>query len=649
MITCTAQAGRPTARSRAASRCGIAALATMAALLCTVAGAQAPAAAHIAASRLFGGHWDDTVEHLVRGPDGRLYAYGRQASPFAPGVASATFTNAGQSMSYVARIDPSTLAVDWQVPVGRDRPKPVSLDDADRVDGFALGADGNIYVAAYAASTRHPQGGGSYVGWGGAKYVYRVDGLGNVAAYAGPLDPAIRSIRALAVDARGNVWLAGRAGRALATSAGAMVGAAQLGTHDAGAYLVRIDAATRTPSVATFLTAPGSRPAAPNAQSCREPFRDADTTPYAIAVAADGSVYVAGQANPGDLPTTAGAASTPDVAYRDAFVMRVNAGGTAALFVARFGGADNDRATSLAVEPDGNVLVAGKWLDKGGVWYGTRGGFQTTISRQWAASNTCEASVPTEAGFLLRVAPDGTQVGGAALIGAVGGDLAGWMNHEAVMPLRIVQDGAGHVLVAGTTDSGQSLPTRLPFVPDAELYQYGVRPTHAFVMKVRASDFSLVYASRFGPRDSHAGAGGVAADSAGNVFVAGSAPNAEALPMVNVPAAGRPFRFASAFVTRVHETPTDLALSVSPSQPLAGAAVQLTATLGDRGYAGSVEFRDRGVLVATAPLASGVAQASISLPAGVHQLSAVVRGAGVWQGNATAPATLVVNQTSATP
>jgi hypothetical protein len=49
--------------------------------------------------------------------------------------------------------------------------------------------------------------------------------------------------------------------------------------------------------------------------------------------------------------------------------------------------------------------------------------------------------VPTEAAFLLRVAPNGSQVGGASLIGAVGGDLAGWMNHEGVMPVRIALDG----------------------------------------------------------------------------------------------------------------------------------------------------------------------------------------------------------------
>lgn len=606
-------------------------------------------AAYIAASRLLGGHWEDSIEHLVRGPDGRLYAYGRQASPFNPMLASAAITNAGQSDVFVARIDPATLAVEWTTPVGRDRPHAVSTGHVDRVDGFALGADGHLYVAAYATSVAYPQSGGAYTGWGGSKLIFRIDPQGNATKYAGPLDPAIQSIRALAVDAQGNVYLSGRAARTLATTAGAIVSGAQLTTHDSGAYLLKIDAATRVPVVATFLAVPGSRAATPHPQSCRAPFIDAGTSAHAIAIHGDGTVILAGQAEPGDLPATAGAATTPDVAYRDAFVMRVNATGTSALFVARFGGADNDRATSVAIEPDGSVLVAGKWLDKGGVWHGPRGGFQTTIARQWSASNPCEATVPTEAAFLLRVASNGAQVGGTSLIGAVGGDLAGWMNHEGVFPVRIVRDGSGHVLITGTTDSGQSLPTHAPFVPDAALYQAGVRPTHAFVMKVRASDFALMYASRFGPRDSHAQGRAIAVDDAGNVYVAGNAPNAEAFPVVNVPVVGRPFRFASGFVTRVHETAADLAFSASPAQPLAGAPVQLTATLGDRQYAGTVEFRSGGTLVGSAALAGGVAQLPTSFPAGIHRLTAVVRGPGFWNGNSTAPATLVVTQTSATP
>jgi hypothetical protein len=117
--------------------------------------------------------------------------------------------------------------------------------------------------------------------------------------------------------------------------------------------------------------------------------------------------------------------------------------------------------------------------------------------------------------------------------------------------------------------------------------------------------------------------------------------------MINVPTVGRPFRYSSAFVTRVHETPLDFSLKASPAQPLAGTPVQLSATLGDRSQAASIDFRSRGTLVGSAPLVDGVAQLSVALPAGIHQLSATVRGGGPWHGNSTAPTTLVVTQTSA--
>lgn len=641
-----ASPGRESPLARELATCRILAVALAAAGVVVVPPVAAQPAATIVASRMLGGHWDDVVDEIARAADGRLYVRGRQASPFAPDVASSATVNAGQSSVFVARVDPATLAVDWRVHVGRDRASVPEEDHARRVEGFALGPDGHAYVAAYASSSRPPAAGDTYTGDGGVPAIFRVDPNGTATLHAGPLDPAIRSVRALAVDGHGHVYLTGRASRSLPTSPGAMVSGAQLGAHETGAYLMRIDAATRAVGVATFLGVPGSRAATPNAQSCRAPFVDAHTVAHAIAVAPDGTIYLAGQAEPGDLAATPGAATTPDVAYRDAFVMRVDAAGTSRLFVARFGGGDNDRATALLLEPGGSALVAGKWLDRGGVWHGPRAGFQTTIARQWSASNPCEPTVPTEAAFLLRVGPDGAQLGGTSLIGSVGGDLAGWMNREGVMPVRLAGDGAGHVLLAGTTDSGQSLPTRAPFVPDADLFQASPRPAHAFVMKVRASDFALVYASRFGPRGSDAHGRGVAADGAGNVYVVGTAPNAEAFPLVHAAPSGRPFRFASTFVTRLHEAAADFALAAAPA---AGTGVQLTATLADPYATGHVEFRDRGTPLATAPLVDGKARVAVPLPAGIRVLSAVVRGAGAWDGNATAPLALAVAQPGAAP
>jgi hypothetical protein len=624
-------------------------IACIAYLLAASAGSQVPAA-YISGSRLVGGDWEDIVDNMVRAVDGKLYLYGRQVSTFAPGLSSSRYTNAGLYGAFVARVDPVSLATDWVTIVGRQRSRLFSLDDHDVVDGFAMGADGNVYVAAYASSARYPEAGGAYTGWGGAKYIYRLDAQGNATPYAGPLDPAIRTIRALAVDAQGNAYLSGRAGTAMATTAGAIATGPQVAVAaDSGPYLVKIDRVTRKPAYATFLTIPRTRTATPDEQFCRESFRDALTSAFAIAVAPDGSVYLGGQANPEDLPATAGATDTLDTKFRDAFVARVSASGTSMLFVARFGGSDNDRVTSLIVGADGNVTVAGKWLDKGS-WFGPRGGFQSTIYREWGWGDPfCQVTHPAEAGFLLRISSTGVQVGVTAMIGAMSGDLSGHNQpfYENARPIRIAADAGGHVYIVGTTNPGQSLPTLAPLVPDAVFHKYGSIGTQPFVLKVRLSDFSLAWGSRFGAREGFGSATALAVDTAGNVFVAGNTAWPEAFPVVNAPSFGRPFRFSSGFVTRIHEAPADLVLTASPSAAMAGAQVQLTAKLGDRQYAGSIEFRDRGVVIGTVPLVAGTARLTLPFPAGIRQLSATVRGAGVWNGNTSAPLTLVVQQTSA--
>ena len=87
--------------------------------------------------------------------------------------------------------------------------------------------------------------------------------------------------------------------------------------------------------------------------------------------------------------------------------------------------------------------------------------------------------------------------------------------------------------------------------------------------------------------------------------------------------------------------------TVAPARPSMLYPSNTWLMLGDRSQVASIDFRNRGTLVGSAPLVDGVAQISVALPAGIHQLSATVRGGGPWHGNATAPTTLVVTQTSA--
>src|SRR5439155_2223440 len=109
---------------------------------------------------------------------------------------------------------------------------------------------------------------------------------------------------------------------------------------------------------ATYLSIPASRPSSQPASG--QSTIDTVTTAYSLAVDASGNAYIAGQAAASDFPVTPGSPDTTDTRNRDAFVAKVNPIGSTLLFVARLGGSDAERATSIALSPDGGIVVGGK-------------------------------------------------------------------------------------------------------------------------------------------------------------------------------------------------------------------------------------------------------------------------------------------------
>ena len=418
----------------------------------------------IAVSRNIGGSGSDRIEDLAMGPDGSLYAYGTIDSTNFPGIDPAQFVNGGQGHVFVAKLRPSTLAVDWVAVVGRRSANLRStlfnyaVED-DRVEGFAVGNDGTVYVAAYATSVRFPSIGGVYTSGVGPKFIFRIDSQGNVTPHSNPLDPAIQTIRAIAVDAQRNVHFTGRASADLVTTPGAAVTGAAVAagdthTYKSGPYVAKLDASGRNTLVSTFLTVPQSRAATPDPETCRQPVVDGRTTGYALAIAADGSIFVVGQAEPGDFPATSGALDTLDIKHRDAFVAKVDSLGTALRFVARVGGRDNDRATGVVLAPDGSAVVVGKTLEA--FWDVTASGFQNTVGYETWSISLCE-NVPIEEGFVVDLSANGVQLLGRAMVGATGGNLDNnSQSGRDPTPLRVAIDAAGYFNVAGTSQSDRS-------------------------------------------------------------------------------------------------------------------------------------------------------------------------------------------------
>ncbi len=437
----------------------------------------------IAVSRNIGGSGSDRIEDLAMGPDGSLYAYGTIDSTNFPGIDPAQFVNGGQGHVFVAKLRPSTLAVDWVAVVGRRSANLRStlfnyaVED-DRVEGFAVGNDGTVYVAAYATSVRFPSIGGVYTSGVGPKFIFRIDSQGNVTPHSNPLDPAIQTIRAIAVDAQRNVHFTGRASADLVTTPGAAVTGAAVAagdthTYKSGPYVAKLDASGRNTLVSTFLTVPQSRAATPDPETCRQPVVDGRTTGYALAIAADGSIFVVGQAEPGDFPATSGALDTLDIKHRDAFVAKVDSLGTALRFAARVGGRDNDRATGVRIGPrriscrcrqDPRGMLTG--LGRHGA------GFQNTVGYEtWSDLSLRERS--HRRGVRRRSLREwGPVMLGRAMVGATGGNLDNnSQSGRDPTPLRVAIDAAGYFNVSWNVPiRPQFAKPERPFVPDSALY-----------------------------------------------------------------------------------------------------------------------------------------------------------------------------------
>ena len=86
---------------------------------------------------------------------------------------------------------------------------------------------------------------------------------------------------------------------------------------------------------------------------------------YAVAVDPAGNAYLAGtvvspSVFPSKFPPANGAQKTFGGGNTDAFVVKVAAGGGSFLWATYLGGTSDEIATAIAVDPQGNVVVAGR-------------------------------------------------------------------------------------------------------------------------------------------------------------------------------------------------------------------------------------------------------------------------------------------------
>ncbi len=213
---------------------------------------------------------------------------------------------------------------------------------------------------------------------------------------------------------------------------------------------------------------------------------------FALALDAMGCAYVAGTtygSNTG-FPTTAGAFDGSNNGAHDAFVAKLNAGGTGLLYSTFLGGYYNDSGNGIAVDAAGCAYVAGSTASSdfphtaGALAGSYRGG-------------------PTDA-FVARLNAGGT--------GLLYSTFLGGSRSDEVAGIAI--DGQGVAYVAGRTDSSD-------FPTTAGAFDTGHNGAYdAFVAKVNAGATGLLYSTFLGgSADDYAHC--IAVDAAGRAYVAG--------------------------------------------------------------------------------------------------------------------------------
>ena len=258
---------------------------------------------------------------------------------------------------------------------------------------------------------------------------------------------------------------------------------------------------------------------------------------FGIAVDNSGNAYVSGstKSTEASFPATVG----PDLTFNarvfrgsDAFVAKVNPGGTALVYAGYIGGTGDQEGFGIAVDGAGNAYVTGQ-TDS------TAASFPVTMGPDLTFNGgSCDA-------FVAKVNPGGTAL---VYAGYIGGTVCDEGKGIAI-------DGAGNAYVTGDTGSTEaSFPVTvgpdLIFNGDASNFD-----SDAYVAKVNASGTALIYAGYIGGSSDDRGEA-IAVDSTGNAYITGETGSTEAdFPVAVGPDLTFNGGFGDVFVAKIASIP----------------------------------------------------------------------------------------------
>jgi hypothetical protein len=352
--------------------------------------------------------------------------------------------------------------------------------------GYAIAVDssGDAYITGWTNSPTFPTTASAFEtglpsGAMSAAFVTKLSSAGNSLVYStylgGNRPYGVNSLGyGIAVDGSGDAFVAGTTN---ATNFPTTTGVIQpswgggAGTPDGyDAFVTKLNSTGSNALYSTYLGGSGEDQA------------------NAIALDSSGNAYVTGYTTSTNFPTTTGAYKTTSGGGQDAFVAKLNSGGTALSYSSYLGGSGTDSGNGIAVNSSGNAYVTGSTASTN---------FPTTTGAYKTTSGGGTDAFVTEMNTSGSAPVYSTYLGGSS-------DDTGY---------GIAVDSNGNAYIAGSTGS-TNFPTLNAFQTTG-----GAAP-NAFVTKLNAGGAALGYSSYLGGAGTDSAAA-VALDASANVYLTG--------------------------------------------------------------------------------------------------------------------------------
>jgi hypothetical protein len=477
-------------------------------------------------------------------------------------------TNHGNAETFVAKLNANGTALVYSTYLGG------SGFDSGR--GIAVDADGNAYVTGLTTSNNFPIINPVQPTNHGRQnaFVTELNAGGTALLYStylgGRSDDAGLGI---AVDPAGDAYITGSTDSADFPTLNPLQAANRGGTD---AFVTKLNSTGRAIVYSTYLGGRGE---------------DAGNT---IAVDAVGNAYVTGTTASGDFPTQ-NPFQAANHGSTNAFLAKINSGGTALVYSTYLGGSGNDYAQGIAVDAAGEVFVTG-----------------TTSSANFPTVNPVQATNRGNANaFIAKFNTGGTALLYSTFLGGSRADNGS----------GIAVDTAGDAYVVGSTVSSD-FPT-----VHAVQATYGGGFKDAFVIKINAEGTAIVYSTYLGGGGEDYGQA-IAVDAAGNAYATGFTSSVN-FPTVNPLQATNGGGY-DAFVAKLSSGPAStFVFNYVSGLPAVGYPITFTITAQDSAgdtvtsYRGRVHFTSSD-MQATLPMDYSFTAAD----AGVHTFVVTARTAG---------------------